>query len=217
MPLPTFKTLEEIPEAFRSEYVQRDGEYVPNVEDVAPLKSAHERQKEENRQLKAKLAEREAAERLKAETDKAKQQGVTDEQLAKIRAEIAAEKAPLEDANTKLQAEIRSLKLDSRIKALMGEAGFNPKRVDDLYKLIGDRFDLNDSGTPILKDNPAADLLKTLKSVADKEYPEFALSPQKGGTQAAGGGGGTTATADQEKMLVSNPMALLAQANTKTA
>lgn len=216
MPLPTFATLEEIPEAFRSEYVEKEGQWVPNVEDVTNLKSAFERQKDDNRKLKQQLAEREAAERTKAQEDKAKANGVTDEQLAKLRAEIAAEKAPLEEQIQKYQAELRSLKLDGRVKQMIAEAGFNPKKVDDLYKLIGDRFDLNESGTPILKDNPATELPKYLKMVADKEYPEFALSPQKGGTQAQGSGsqGGNAANAD---LVLTNPLALLQQANQTAA
>lgn len=210
MPLPTFKTREEIPDAFRSEYVERDGEWVPDVEDVGALKNAHERQKDEARVLKAKLKELE-------ETAKAKASGVTDEQLAKLRADIAAEKAPVEEALAKAAAELRSLKLDAHVKKLMLDAGANPKRIDALFKLVGDRFDLNESGTPILKDKPTTTLAGYLKETIAAEYPELYVSPQLGGITAPGGTSGGTTREDLAKLVDTNPARLLQLANEKAA
>lgn len=204
MPLPTFATREEIPESVRDGYVEKDGKWVPDVEDVSGLKSALERQKEEARQAKARLKEIE-------DTSKAKAAGVTDEQLAKLRAEIAAEKAPLEEANAKLAAELRSLKLDARLKSMLGEAGANPKRLDALHKLIGDRFDLNESGSIILKDKPTTDLAKYLAEAVANEFPELYLSKQKGGATLPGSGG--TGGEDLAKLVESNPMKLLELSN----
>lgn len=205
MPLPTFATREEIPESVRDGYVEKDGKWVPDVEDVTGLKSALERQKEEARQAKAKLKELE-------ETKKAKEAGITDEQLAKLRAEIAAEKAPLEESLTKAQQELRALKLDARLKTMLGEAGCNPARLDALFKLVGDRFDLNDSGSIILKEKPTTELAKYLGETVAKEYPELFLSKQKGGSNAPGSGG-TSAGEDLAKLVETNPMRLLEMAN----
>lgn len=207
MPLPTFATREEIPEAFREEYVEKEGKWVPNVEDVTGLKSALERQKDEARQAKARLKELE-------ETAKAKAAGMTDEQLAKLRADLAAEKAPLEEANAKLAAELRSLKLDARLKSMLGEAGVNPKRIDALHKLIGERFDLNESGSIILKDKPTTDLAKYLGEAVANEYPELYLSKQKGGA-ALPGSGGSGSGEDLAKLVTDNPARLLEIANTQ--
>jgi len=204
MPLPTFATREEIPEAFREEYIEKEGKWVPNVEDVSGLKSALERQKEEARQAKARAKELE-------ELQKAKAAGITDEQLAKLRQEIAAEKAPLEEKVAKYEQELRTLKLDSRIKSLLGEAGANPARLDALLKLTLDRFDLSEQGTPIVKDKPAVDLGKYINETVAKEYPELFLSKQKGGTGAPGSGG--TGGEDLAKLVETNPMRLLEMAN----
>lgn len=190
MPLPTFATLEEIPEVFRAEYVERDGAFVPNIEDVSALKNAHERQKEEARLAKARLKELEDA-------NKARSAGITDEQLAAMRAEIAAEYAPTAEKLTAAEKELRSIKLDGRIEAMMLAAGVNPKRVGDLRKLIGDRFDLNGSGSPMLTEKPTTDLAKYFAEVVAAEYPEFYPSTLKAGPRFPGDGGTpSTATDD---------------------
>lgn len=210
-----FDSRDEVPEAQRETAIEtKDGKWaVPEVEDVSALKSAHERQKEETRRLKAALAEREQADKAKEAEDAARKSGVSDEQIAKLRQEIEAAKAPLVEEKTRLEKELRELRLDSKVKAMIAEAGFNPKRIDDVFKLIGDRFDLSENGTPILKDNPAAVLPEYLKTVASKEYPELALSQQKGGDEFKGSGGGGAVSPDAQKLLLSNPGALLAQAN----
>jgi hypothetical protein len=211
MPLPKFKTLEEIPEAFRDGYVEKDGEFVPDVEDVSPLKSAHERQKEETRLAKDALKE---AKRQLADLEK-KAGGMTDEEIAARRAEIEDEVKPFREKLEAAQKELRTLKFDDRLKALIAGSGTVAKRVDALHRLIGDRFDLNDSGTLVLKDKPAADIAKYLKEDVAKEYPEFFESKQKGGSDFSGsGGGGVPLTADIDKMLATNPAALLQAANT---
>jgi hypothetical protein len=211
MKLPKFKTLEEIPEAFREGYVEKDGEWVPDVDDVTPLKSAHERQKEETRQAKEKLKE---LERQLAEAKK-KAGGMTDEEIAARRAEIEAEVAPVREKLTAAEKELRTLKFDDRLKALIAGSGTVAKRVDALHRLIGDRFDLNESGTLVLKDKPTTDIAKYLKEDIAKEYPEFFESKQKGGSEFNGSGNGTPVVpADLDKTLNTNPALLLQAANT---
>lgn len=196
MPLPTFATLEEIPEVFRSEYVQRDGAFVPNIEDVSALKNAHERQKDEARLAKARVKELEDA-------AKARAAGVTDEQLAAMRADIAKEYAPTTEKLTAAEKELRSLKLDGRLETMALAAGVNPKRVKDLLKLIGERFDLNASGTPSLVEKPATDLAKYFAEAVADEYPEFYPSTLKGGPRFPGDGGTTGAAIDESATPVS--------------
>jgi hypothetical protein len=212
MPLPTFATREEIPDAFRDEYIEKDGKWVPNVEDVSGLKSALERQKEEARIAKARAKELE-------ELTKQKASGLTDEEIAARRKEIEEATAPYKQQVEQMQKQMRGLQLDSRIKTMLGEAGFDAKRIDATFRLIADRFDLNDSGSPILKDKPTADLVSYLRDeVGAKEFPEWVLSKQKASTDAAGSPKDTpVSTADAEKLLTGNPMALLAQANTPAA
>lgn len=184
MPLPTFEKAEEIPEAFRDSYIEKDGKFVPDIEDVAPLKNAHERQKAETRAAKEQAAH--LAQRL-AELEQnaqAKARGITDEQLQKWREEMQAEKRPLEEKLSKYEQELRTLKLDNAVKSMMAKAGVVGPRVDALFKLVGDRFDLSEDGTPILRDKPVADLQQYLATDVASEYPEFYASTQKAGMPA---------------------------------
>lgn len=212
MPLPTFATREEIPEAFRDEYIEKDGKWVPNVEDVSGLKSALERQKDEARKAKERAKELEDLAKQKAS-------GLTDEEIAARRKEIDEATAPYREKLTQMEQRMRGLQLDSRIKTMLGEAGFDAKRIDATFRLIADRFDLNESGSPILKDKPTADLVTYLRDeVGAKEFPEWVLSKQKAGTEAAGSPkDAPVSNADAEKLLTSNPMALLTQANAPAA
>lgn len=207
MSFKVFETKDAIPEAQRESAIEtKDGKWaVAEVEDVSGLKSALERQKEEARKAKDKLKEIEDEAKRKAA-------GMTDEQLAKLRADIAAEKAPLEAKLTQAEQELRSLKLDGRIKAMLAEAGANPKRLDALFTLIGNRFDLNESGSPILKDKPTTDLQKYLGETVAQEYPELFVSKQKGGA-TFNGSGGTAGGEDLAKLVTDNPRQLLAMAN----
>lgn len=184
MPLPVFSSRDDVPEPFRETYVERDGQWVPDVEDVAALKNAHERQKAETRAAKEQAAQ--LSQRLaEIEQDRhAKQAGLTDEQIAKLREQLAAEKRPLEDKLTQYERELRTLKLDNAVKSMMAKAGVVGPRVDALFKLVGDRFDLSEDGTPILRDKPVADLQQYLATDVATEYPEFYASQQKAGMPA---------------------------------
>lgn len=209
MPLPKFKTLEEVPEAVREGYVERDGEWVPDVEDVTGLKQ--NRDEVRNNLEKAKQRLRDLEREL---TDaKKKAGGLTDEEIAARRAEIDAEVKPVREQLEAAQKELRTLKFDDRLKALIGSSGAVSKRVDALHRLIGDRFDLSENGTLILKDKPHGDIAKYLSEDIAKEYPEFFESKQKGGADFLGSQKTDGVTEDQMQLLTSNPMALLAAAN----
>lgn len=211
MPLPKFKTLDEVPEAVRDGYIERDGEWVPDVEDVTGLKSNRDeiltnlqKAKQRENELKRELADL-----------KKKSSGMTDEEIAARRAEIEAEVTPFREKAAQLEKELRTLKFDDRLKALIAGSGTVAKRVDALHRLIGDRFDLNDSGTLVLKDKPATDVSKYLKDEVAKEYPEFYESKQKAGSEFTGSGNGPALTGDIDKTLATNPASLLHAANTK--
>jgi signal transduction histidine kinase len=209
MPFPKFTTLEEIPEAFRESYEERDGAWVPkDVEDVTSLKTAFERQKAEANAAKAELR------KLKQEAD-AGSQGVKPEVLAKLREEIKAEiEAEFKTPLTAAQQELRVLKLDAAVKAQLAKAGVRGERVDTLYKLIADQVDLGEAGTPVHKQGkPLGDwITKTLAT----EYPEFFASTIKGGSSPQQQGTLPTGP-DAEKMLTENPSRLLAMANEQKA
>lgn len=184
--LPIFDTQDAIPEAFREEYEEKDGRWHPK-DDGAKTALAEERTK------------REAAEKLVTKTTKelkaletratAERAGITDEQLQKLRAEIRAdletEYTPLKEKADRFGSENRTLKLDNAVKAVMGaeDVKVRSARMDALWRLIGDRFDLTDDGKPMVKANPGVEVKKYLAETVKKEYPEFYE-----GTAGSGGG-----------------------------
>jgi hypothetical protein len=216
MPLPTFATLDEVPEAFRSEYEMLDGKAVPR--ELTGLKSAVAKERSE-REAAAKALKDAQARLDELETAaKAKNAGLTDEKLAELRAELEKKLAPERDARVAAEAKLRSLQLDAALKTLMASSGVRAERIDTLWKLIGGEYDLTDGGTPILKADPTADVAKSLASRV-KEFPEFFAAPK-----GAGGGAEPTGTvpgsvADQTALLLSNPtrLAELAHSQKKVA
>jgi hypothetical protein len=221
MSFKVFDSRDEVPEAQRQTAIEtKDGKWaVAIVEDVAGLKANKAEIMAQLVATKAKLKELEDAAAATAATAAARSKGLTDEEIAARRKEIDDAKAPLQSQLDAMAKQMRGLQLDSRIKTLLGEAGFEAKRVDAAFRLIADRFELNESGSPILKDKPTADLVGYLRDeVGAKEFPEWVISKQKASTEAVGSvKDKTVSTADAEKLLTSNPMALLAQANAATA
>lgn len=131
-------------------------------------------------QLQARVAEME-------QEQEAKKAGITSEQLEKMRAEAEANlekkygpvRTQLEDA----QREIRQLKLDSVVKDTMSKAGVRGERIDALFRLTADRFDLTDDGKPMLADEPGTPIKTYISDELSKEWPEFFE-----GTGSSGGG-----------------------------
>lgn len=152
---------------------------------------------EQYKAMAAKLADLEQ----KHTADKA---GMTSEALAQLRADVAAdlEKRYATDPAAGMKAfpwaaelahENRALKLDSVVKAEMARAGARAERVDALFKLTSERFDLTDDGKPMLRDKPATDLSKYLADELRKEYPELyngSGSTGGGASKSSAGGSG---------------------------
>lgn len=147
---------------------------------------------DEAKTLKAKLAEMETQ-------AKATAAGISSDQLAKLRqeAEQTYEKkyGPVLTERDQLKQEIRALKLDSVVKGLMASKGARAERIDALFTLSRDRFDLTDDGKPMVKDATkevgqfiAEDLLQT--------YPEFfqGSGSSGGGASKSNGGAGGVVT-----------------------
>lgn len=212
MAMPTFKKREEIPSGFESEYEEKDGEWVPK--ELTELKNAHERSKEAARLAKEALAEKERELADLRKQSKQKASGKTDAEIEEERKAIEAEKKPLQDALTAAQQELRSLRLDGTVKQMLLKAGADPDALEDLYTVIAPRFDLSESGTPILKDRPTADLKKYIAETLPAEKSRFFLSKQKAGVEFPGGDG-KGATEETTKLLTTNPAQLLQLANQK--
>lgn len=157
---------------------------------------------EEYRALQAKVTELEQAK-------KAEKAGITSEQLAKMREEVRADllgqwaKMPADQLAEHIPTvrdivkDNRSLRLDSVVKAEMGKAGARSERIDALFKLTADRFDLTEDGKPMLRDKPGIEVDKFVSETLKSEYPEFfngSGSSGGGAPRSTAGGGGTPQT-----------------------
>ena len=132
---------------------------------------------------------------------KADDVGVTSEQLATIRSEVResleGEFLPFKAENEGLRTQIRTLQLDNVIKGVMAKQGVRAERVDALFRLTADKFDLTDEGEPMLKDHPGKDVAKFVAEELGNEYPEFyqgSGSSGGGASRSAAGGGGRVRT-----------------------
>lgn len=163
---------------------------------AAKLKSFEGVDPKEYKSMASRLAELE-------QNAKAEKAGLTSEQLAKLRQDVEVDvvKRFQSDPTGALQLfpwaadlakENRSLKLDSVVKADMARAGARSERIDALFRLTADRYDLTDDGKPIVKDKPAAELGKYVAEDLRKEYPEFF-----NGSGSSGGGATKSGTVTQ--------------------
>lgn len=158
----------------------------------------------EHRKLQAKLTELE-------HQRKAQEKGIQSEDLVKMRQEIRQdldkEYGPIKQQLEEAHKEVRTLRLDNVVKMQMSKAGVRGERVDALYRLTGEQFDLTDDGQPMVKERPGTEVHKYIEGLAD-EYPEFFLgsgSSGGGASKSAGSAGGPAKT-----ISLGDPSAFLA-------
>lgn len=175
-------------------------------EHVAGLKSALEKERAERKQAKLDLADlRTSHDELVAKFAELEQRsvadaaGVDEEKLSeirkKIRADVRREYAPQLEENEQLKqylgerdATIRELKLDNVVKSVMANSGVRPNRIDALFKLTEDRYELSEDGEVIIKDKRATPLDKYIGTELSTEYPELYE-----GSGSSGGGASRSA------------------------
>lgn len=208
MPLPTFASLEEVPDVIRSEYEMIDGKAVSR--DIAKLTAAIAKERESA--SVADKARKDAEKRLAdlETTNKAQKSGISDEQLAALRADLEKQLAPERAAREAAEQQLRELRLDASLKSIMAASGVRAERIDTLWKLTGDRFDLSENGTPIVKASPTVDVKANVAALVS-EYPEFFAAPPAngGGAQKSG----TLPRGMDVDAMLKNPMELLKMAN----
>jgi len=144
---------------------------------------------------------------------KAKKAGITKEQMDQmrrdIRDELEREYTPHREKAESLNKKVRELQLDNVVKGLMGKSGVRPERIDTLFRVASDKFDLTDDGSPMLRDNPGRDVGKFIAEELGKEYPEFfqgSGSSGGGAPRSTGGavGGVRSISADDGSAFISN-------------
>lgn len=153
------------------------------------------------------------------EAQQASKAGVNSEEVQKLKTQLREEEAKRvrEELQEELEkaaklpealAEIRNLRLDSRVKAKLAENGAKAERIEKLWKLEKDRFDLTDDGVPMLKDEPTADLDRFISETLRSDYPEwFNGSGASGGgasRSTVGGGGKTVIPRGDDRAFIAN-------------
>lgn len=184
MALPTFEKRDAIPKGFEDEYEEKDGKWVP-IDHTTKLATAlkEEREAREKAETLARKAAKDASDA--AAKQAALAGGMTEKELKelydKIENNVRAEYEPkLSDAE-KLRTENRTLKLDSKVKALFKDGGALANKIDDFWKLHGDEFDLTADGKPMVKAEPGKDVARHVQAIL-KTRAEWVQ-----GTKAAGG------------------------------
>ncbi len=165
-----------------------------NIDLMKRLKKLDGIDPNEYRDMQTRLAELEQ----KSKADKA---GITKEELDKLRADVRTdlrkEFEPVLTERDTLKGEVRTLRLDNVIKSEMGEAGVRAERLDALFRLTGERFELTEDGAPMLKNHPGTEISKYIGEELIQEYPEFFVSSGSSGggaSKSAGGAGGASKT-----------------------
>ena len=130
---------------------------------------------------------------------KAGKVGLNSEQLNKMREEIRAdlsrEYEPFKTQAESLRGEVRALRLDNVVKSEMAKNGVRGERVDALFRLSRDDFDLTDDGVPIVANRPGTELGKYIVGDLATAYPEFfeGVGSSGGGASRPSGGAPTGA------------------------
>jgi hypothetical protein len=136
--------------------------------------------KEKAKELAGKLTEAERAQQAAAA-------GITSQELDRLRSEVRVDlEKEYQEKYSDYEAyktENRTLKLDNVVKGEMGKAGVRPERIDALYRLSQDQFDLTEDGKPMVKSRMGTPVSKFITDELGKEYPELFL-----GTGSSGGG-----------------------------
>jgi hypothetical protein len=152
MPFPVFGTLDEVPEAFRAEYENRDGAWHAKVPDVATLELTLVKVRGEKADVTSKLREAESrVAALQAEIE-ARKGGATEAQLADIQARAQAAMTPLQEELAQFKSKYRKSVLSDRVQAFALQYGVMPDRIKVAMKILDDRVDLGDEDGIVWKD-----------------------------------------------------------------
>ena len=196
MPIQTYDTTDAIPEEHRdTAYALEGGKFAVFIEeDVSGLKNNTAKILEEKKQLAEE--KRQLAKRLSdlEQQQKAAASGITSEQLAKLKADVELEYAPVREKAATLETQLRALKLDNAVQGQMAKAGVRGDRLAALWKLTGEAFDLTDDGQPYVKDAPTQSIDQFIGGKLKVDYPEFFAGTSANGGGAKGSTGGSMPT-----------------------
>jgi hypothetical protein len=204
------KTLEEVPEAFRGEYVQ-DAELgfklaiEPNsggAEDTAELRRAHEREKTERKALAKKLSDIETAQAVKdeetrvAKLELAKKSGDVDSLnkswQEKFDAAQAAKDFEYKPALASMEADLTREMVDRHATSLAASIAL-PGSEDVLFPHIQRRLRIetrDGKRTTVVVDKEGKASAMTIEDLKKEFMADMRFAPLLVGSRASGGGSG---------------------------
>lgn len=187
------ETLEGVDDAVKSYYTEADGKFVLAVEgvddhpDVANLRNAYTRTKEDREKAKGEAAALKAqiAELQKSAPDTA----ATQAKLAQLQEQLDAKSAEAGEWQGKYVSVTRDRTLQEALQA----AGIvNPTFVKAATTMLASQVKLGDDGTAYVETSMGPKVLTDyVKAWASGEGKDFVSPPQGGGASGSKGGGGS--------------------------
>ncbi|HEY4133496.1 MAG TPA: hypothetical protein VGM50_22950 [Gemmatimonadaceae bacterium] len=228
MPFLTFKTKGEIPKGFEDVYEEKDGAFVPVLPDVAKVEETLTKVRGEKKD--ADRLAKEAGDKvtdLQRQLDVAKVAGgdvekKTAELLDKWNKDKDAAVAKVQGDLDKVNGELRTVRLDDKLKEAFIAAGGRAEKAGAALQLTKGKFDLVDG--QIVQKNDKGDVVT--EKVADffgktykTEMPEFYQGTKAAGGGATGGSGKTPSNVDPTAAdrVIANPLQMLREANEANA
>jgi hypothetical protein len=196
-------SLDTVPEPLRELYTEVEGKHVLDADieghpAVAGLKSALEK---ERKTAKDALAKARAAgdpaevERLRTELEELRMQHPkpdVEKLVAKRLQEFEEKQRPILEERDRIKGELRTLRLDDRVKAAALKAGVFSEDVDDVLLIARRHFDLGEDNKVIVLDDDGDPAGKTpeqwFADVFKQRKPKFFKGADASGTGARGGG-----------------------------
>jgi hypothetical protein len=228
MSFPVFDKAGDVPKGFEAAYEEREGKWHAKIPDTAKIEETLTKTRSERKEFEkaAKDASEKAAD-LQRQLDAKSATGAdTDKKVSEMLAKWEQDKnAAVKAVKDQLDAaagELRTLKLDDKIKAAALAAGVLPTKVDAVLKLTKDSFDLADDRI-VVKDAKGEVTTKTVADFFAKDYraqmPELYQGTKATGGGASGGASKTTTTSDGSAgdRVIANPLQMLKEANEANA
>jgi hypothetical protein len=228
MSFPVFDKAGDVPKGFEGAYEEREGKWHAKIPDTAKIEETLTKTRAERKEFEqaAKAASEKAAD-LQRQLDAKSATGAdTDKKVSEMLAKWEQDKnAAVKAVKDQLDAaagELRTLKLDDKIKAAALAAGVLPTKVDAVLKLTKDSFDLADDRI-VVKDAKGEVTTKTVADFFAKDYraqmPELYQGTKATGGGASGGASKTTTASDGSAgdRVIANPLQMLKEANEANA
>lgn len=211
MTLPTFDSKDKVPAGFESLYQEKDGKYVPVVDDPAGLSANAKKLLDEKKQLEQSLGTykgaigdlkpEQVAEILKghrtAEEERARKAGEFDKLLEKRVNEARAELEPKVRAGEEAITQLASFRFSQAVEKEAIKAGVIPEDLGDVLAIVRENRMLapskKDASKIVVLDADGDETGKSLEKFFAEDFKK--LKPKfyraGGGSGGGAGGGGT--------------------------